>query len=230
MIEILSLPKDEEGIFLERINRFVGLVKVKNDIVKAHVHDTGRLGELLYQGNRVLLKKAYGKERKTQWDVIASMYDGEWILTNSSYHSKIFYETLLKVEDFKEKKFKIRKEVKFGSSRLDFLLLTEGKEILVEVKGCTLRKGDMALFPDAPTERGRKHVYELIERVKAGYEAWLVFLVMHSKAKCFSPNKEQDRAFAEMFYKALESGIKVFPLKYMYDGNTLWFLNSINMC
>ena len=230
MIEVLSLPKDEEGVFLKRINRFVALVKVKNDIVKAHVHDTGRLGELLYPGNRVLLKRAYGKERKTQWDVIASMYDGEWILTNSSYHSKIFYETLLKVEDFKKEKLKVKREVKFGSSRLDFLLLTRDREILVEVKGCTLRKGDVALFPDAPTERGRKHVNELIEATNAGYEAWLVFLIMHSKAECFSPNKKQDRAFADVFYKALASGVKVFPLKYNYDGNNVWFLNKIKMC
>lgn len=230
MVKIISLAGEVEGTFLKRINRFLGFVKIENSEVEVHIHDTGRLGELLYSGNNVLLKRVEGEHRKTQWELIAARFNGEWILTNSSYHSHIFYNTLLRVSDFKIRESNIEREVKFGPHRLDFLLLQGNKKILIEVKGCTLMRHFVALFPDAPTKRGKGHVLSLIEAKNMGYEAWLVFLVMNSKAKCFSPNKEQDKSFSEVFYKALEQGIKVFPLKYMYDGRIIWFLEKIDIC
>ncbi len=230
MIEILHIPYDKEGEFIERVNRFVGKLRVDDEIVLAHIHDTGRLSELLYRGNRVLLKKAKNPHRKTQWDVIAALFDGEWIFTNSSYHSEIFHKTLLKLPEFGLRGFKIKREVKVGTSRLDFVLTEKNRKILVEVKGCTLREEDVAMFPDAPTERGKKHVLELIEAIKDGYEAWLVFLIMHTKARCFSPNRKRDRDFAEVFTQAIQSGVKIIPLKYKYDGRVLWYVDKAGLC
>ncbi len=230
MIEIVSISHDEEGIFLKRVNRFVGLVKLQNEMVEVHVHDTGRLSELLYPGNRVLIRRAKNPSRKTKWDILASFFDGEWILTNSSYHSRIFEETLKKVEEFSGFRFRVKREIVYNHSRLDFLLESGKRRILVEVKGCTLRKGKVALFPDAPTQRGKKHIEELIRAKKEGYGAWIAFVVMHSKAECFMPNREQDPAFTEVFREAISKGVEVLPLKYYYDGMNVYFTERIPLC
>lgn len=230
MIEVLHLPYDKKGIFIERINRFVARVVVGNEVVEAHIHDTGRLSELLYKGNSILLKRAKNSKRRTKWDIIAAFFDGEWILTNSSYHSEIFKNTIEKVPMFKRRGFNITKEVKFGKSRLDFQLREDEKRILVEVKGCTLRKKDVALFPDAPTLRGVRHIYELIEGIKKGYNAWLVFVVMHKKARCFAPNEETDKAFKDALYKAIKKGVLVLPLKYFYDAERIYYIEEIPLC
>ncbi len=227
MIKILSFPGEAEGTLLKRVNRFVGVVKMGEDIVEAHIHDTGRLGELLFEGNRVLLKRAANEKRRTKWDIIAAFFEDEWILTNSSLHSRIFEETLKKVDRFSRHNYIIKREVKLNNSRIDFLLLENNKKIFVEVKGCTLREGNVAFFPDAPTERGRRHVEELTDFVKNGNEAWIVFLVMHSKAEYFAPNEETDSDFARALKQGLRKGLRVIPLKYRYDGVFLYYISSI---
>lgn len=230
MIEVLYLPYDEKGIFIERVNRFVAKIMIKDKIVEAHIHDTGRLSELLYRGNKILLKRAKNKKRKTEWDVISAFFDGDWILTNSTYHSEIFLKTLEKASLFNKHHFEILKEIKFGKSRLDFKLKEDNREILVEVKGCTLRKNHVALFPDAPTLRGTRHVYELIKGIEEGYDAYLVFVIMHKKAQCFAPNIEQDKSFYKAFYTALQHGVKIYPLKYFYDTQDVYFIEKIPLC
>ena len=126
---VMEIPWDAKGTFKERPNRFLGIVditslkKYKSKKVKAHVHDPGRLKELLYPRNQVLLRKATNLNRKTKWDLIAAMYEGEWILVHSGFHRQIAEWVISdpKVSPFKSVKH-IKAEAKFGNSRLDFLL------------------------------------------------------------------------------------------------------------
>ena len=168
MKKIIEIKADKKGIFKERLNKFLGIVDIGYETM-AHIHDSGRLIKILYSGNEILLKKADGK-RKTKWDILAGKYKNKWVFSNSFYHSMIA-KKIIKII-FGE--IKIEKEIKYKNSRIDFLL--NGKMFL-EVKGCTLEKNGMALFPDAPTLRGRKHLKALIDAAENGYDAAILFLI-----------------------------------------------------
>jgi len=225
-VRILDIPYDVEAKFLLRPNRFTGIVEIEGDKEIVHIHDPGRLEELLYMGNRVLLKRADKEERKTKWDLIASRYGNQWVFTNSGYHRKISERMVHMLYPYAE----IRPEVTVGHSRLDFVVKHENKSIGIEVKGCTLTRDGIALFPDAPTERGRKHLETLIEMVENGMEAMLLTLVFRKDSLCFAPNEETDPKFAEVFRKAVENGVDVLPALLEYDGNSVWWTGEIGLC
>ena len=228
---IMNIEPDAEGIFLERINRFLGKVKYNGKDILVHIHDPGRLEELLYKGNLVLLKKSKKAGRKTKWDILAARYEDKWILVNSKYHRQIS-ENIIGEEDISpfRKLELIKPEVKVGDSRIDFLLLKNGKRIWVEVKGCTLKDGDYALFPDAPTKRGKRHIEELEKLIKNGDEGALLILVFHKDAKCFKPNEDRDKEFTKAYFKALNNGLKVYPVVLEYDGKSVIFRGYIPPC
>ena len=237
-VPLFDLTWDVEAIFISRPNRFLGIVDITasdGTIIaneKAHVHDPGRLEELLYQGNRVLLKRATGKHRKTAWDVIAARCGRQWVLVHSGYHRRIA-ETVLGISDISPfgKLKTIKAEVKMGHSRLDFLLTREdGTGMALEVKGCTLTQDGVALFPDAPTERGRRHLETLIELKKSGMDACLLILVFRHNSTCFSPNVQTDPAFSKSFEKAVGAGVEIYPLVFRYDGRKLSYMKKIPLC
>lgn len=184
---VFEISYDSLGKFITRNNRFLGEVLIDGKKTYGHIHDPGRLEELLKKGNDILLKRYDKKNRKTEWEVIAARYGKNWIFINSKFHSSI------------TRKILENSEINVGGSRLDFLLMRKNEKIWVEVKGCTLMIDHIALFPDAPTERGRRHVEKLIKLRKEGNRSVLIFLVFHN-AKCFSPNKERDEKFANIFY------------------------------
>lgn len=163
---IYEIGETEEGIFLERPNRFICKVKLKNNSeVLVHVHDSGRIKELLYEGNIVNIRRAKNIEkRKTQWDLIsARAEDGENILLNSAFHRYIS-ENILRDEEispFGKIDF-LKAEVKIGHSRLDYLLKKDNKEIWLEIKGASLVENKKVIFPDAPSIRATKHLDTLI--------------------------------------------------------------------
>ena len=228
---ILRIKGDAEGSFVERKNRFLAEVKIGNAVHFAHIHDPGRLKELLYPGNAVLLKRYSKEKRKTEWEIIAAKYHGRWVLTNSKFHRPISERIIMDKDispfgDVDE----IKAEVKIGKSRIDYLLLKNGKRIWVEVKGCTLKKGGVALFPDAPTERGRRHVEELHRLLKSGDLAALMILIFHEDAKCFSPNRKMDEKFAKAYDTARRDGLKIYPIKLNYDGRKITFQGLIHLC
>jgi sugar fermentation stimulation protein A len=227
-----------KATFKSRPNRFLGIADItspkkdKKKKVKVHVHDPGRLEELLYPGNQVLLRKAANKNRKTKWDVIAAFHEGNWILTHSGYHREIAEWVLNnpKVSPFK-KVTSIKPEAKVGKSRLDFLLEKKnGKRIWVEVKGCTLAVDGVALFPDAPTERGRRHLETLVKLKKKGDDAAVIILIFRSDAKCFAPNVETDPNFSDTFIKAIKAGVQVYPLVFKFENRALYYINKIPVC
>jgi sugar fermentation stimulation protein A len=208
------------GNYIERPNRFTVAVYVDGERRIAHLRDPGRLRELLIPGNDVILRRAPAGNRKTEFDVIALRRDDEWVLVNSGFHSDLAASIIESsaVDEFQG--FRIEKrEYSFGRSRIDFLL-TSGKErMLVEVKGCTLVRGELALFPDAPTERGRRHVEELEHALSEGYRCSVLFLVFGRGARFFSPNHEMDPEFSSALRRAHEAGVNVIPYTLATDIN-----------
>ncbi len=227
---ILKVPADAEGIFIRRPNRFIAEVSLEGEKVEAHVHDSGRLGELLFPGNRVLLKEYDNPGRRTRWEVIASRYHDSWIFTNSKFHREVS-ERILKDPEISPfpVQGEIRAEVKSGKSRIDFLV-ESNPPVWVEVKGCTLEIDGVATFPDAPTTRGRRHVEELMSLMSRGDRAALLFLIFHRDVRCFSPNTQRDPDFSQTFYRALDEGLEVYPAVLSYDGESIRFHRYIPVC
>ena len=194
LMEIDSLKRAE---LVRRLNRFVLEVKINDRVVKAHLRDSGRLTELMNRGNVVLVREKIRK--KTQYEVFA-IYDGSTpVIVNSSIHSAIGAR-ILEMEGYKI----LKKEVKVGNSRIDLLAEKDGEEILVEIKGCTLVKNKTALFPDAPTERGVRHVKKITET-----HGLLLFLVMRGDAEKMMPNIRTHPEFASALSNALKKGVDV---------------------
>ncbi len=217
---LLEMPCQIQATWIERPNRFLGIVRFQDGTqAKVHVRDPGRLTELLFPGNKVIVNPAPGaaKERKTRFDLVAAAYEDQWVLVNSGYHPAIAGNMLSEpsVSPFVPLRF-IRSEVRYGESRLDFLLKLGNKDldrVLLEVKGCTLARDGMALFPDAPTIRGRRHIQELMKAMDDGYRTALLVLVFRQDASCFSPNRDTDPEFAQVFAHALEMGVECHPVK-----------------
>jgi sugar fermentation stimulation protein A len=213
------------GSFLERPNRFLVIFRTHEIEKKAHLRDPGRLKELLIPGVKLLLRKALNPDsRKTKYDVIAVWSKGIWILINSGFHSDMAVELLESrlVPEFLDYKVK-KREFTFGKSRIDFLLSRGEEKMLLEVKGCTLVEEGLAKFPDAPTERGKRHVEELIGAKSKGMNSAVLFLITREDALIFAPNWVMDPAFSGVLSQAQQKGVKVtaYSFKNILKGNEL---------
>lgn len=233
--KVLQIHTDTEATLIERPNRFLAIVEIDDNgnkrQEKAHVHDPGRLIDILYPGNRLLLRKASNPNRKTGWDVIAGKIDDNWILINSAFHRRISQWVLENdIVDFLSNADSILPEQKYGDSRLDYLILKEGKSIWVEVKGCTMAEDEVASFPDAPTTRGKRHLEELIKARNEGHEAAVLIIVLRPEAECFTANGIIDPAFTETFTKALDAGVKVFPLLFSFEDGAVYYHSQLPLC
>ena len=196
-----------------------------NSVVTCHVHDSGRIRELLFTDNSIGIKKAKeGSIRKTQWDVISALSDDkEDILINSSYHRYIS-EKFLRDEKLSPfgKYSNIKAEVKYGDSRIDYLIEKDDKKIWVEVKGVSLSLNKKAMFPDAPSTRAQKHLKELMKLKEDGDRAAVLLLVFR-ESDTFRPKWETDPKFSELFYEAMEKGVEVYPVQFfLKDGNIMY--------
>ncbi len=222
MKKIYEIKCDEEGIFLERPNRFIAEVMLDNGSLETvHVHDSGRIKELLFKGNRVNIKSASNPNRKTKWDMISAIGDdGEEVLINSAYHRYISENILCDSQLSPFGNFEsLKAEVKYGGSRIDYMLTRNGEKIWVEVKGVSLSEKKVAMFPDAPSTRAHKHLRELMEIVEKGERAAVMLLIFRD-SKYFRPKWETDPIFSELFYEAMEKGVEVYPLQLeLKDGD-----------
>ena len=202
---------DAEGVFVRRLNRFAGLAVVGGREAKIHIHDPGRLQELLFPGAKIWARRRAGG--KTEYYLTAVELEDELVLVDSSLHNKIaawLVESGVVFPGYRV----ARREPAFGMGRFDLLLESPtGGRALVEVKGVTLEAGRRALFPDAPTARGARHMEELARAKAEGYEAYVLFLVFRKKAKSMSPNWEMDRKFAESLLRAHNAGVGVRAVK-----------------
>ncbi len=205
------------AIFRERPNRFIGLVEVNGQLEKAHIADPGRLKELLVSGARGLVQDhgdKPGRKLRYSLDFIYSA-EGHLVSLNTQLPNRIMAHFLAmgNLPGFEGYRIQ-RPEFRFGKSRFDFLLNTPaGQPALLEVKSVTLveeRQGKrVALFPDAPTARGTRHIQELMLAQADGYEARLVFVIQRHDAQCFMPNRRTDLALAEAVEAAILNGVMV---------------------
>ncbi len=198
-----------KGIFLERPNRFIAICNIDGKEEVCHVKNTGRCRELLIKGVTVYLEKSSNPNRKTQYDLIAVEKNNKLINMDSQVVNKVTFEFLPTL--FEDAKF-IKPEYKYGNSRIDFYVETESEKILVEVKGVTLENEGVVCFPDAPTERGIKHLKELQKAVTEGYKAYVMFVVQMYDVKYFEPNAKTHPEFAEELKRARDNG--VIPLAF----------------
>ena len=212
-LPIFEIPDLMKGIFLSRPNRFIGEIEYKGEIETAHIHDPGRLKELLIKGVEVLFTYSKGK---LKYYIKAVSTEKEWVLLDTALHSKIAMKVFGFLPGFSKVK-EIRKEVKIGNSRIDFVL--DG--VPLEVKGVSLVKDSIALFPDAPTERGARHVREIIE-----HNGIILFLVVR-KAKSFAPNIGMDPKFSKNLREARKKGIRIIPVQISFDGRLIYYEGKI---
>ena len=198
-----------EGRFIERPNRFIAKVEIGGVTETVHVKNTGRCRELLVKGTTVYLEKSNNPERKTGYDLIAVLKNGKTLINMDSQIPNAVTEEWLKKGNLFSKDAVIRREVTHNKSRFDFYIEEGGRKIFLEVKGCTLETDGIARFPDAPTERGVKHINELIDCTNLGFEAYILFVIQMKGIKHFEPNNVTHKAFGDALRNAENKGVNI---------------------
>lgn len=208
----MDLGQWKEAKFIERPNRFLARVELQNGIVEAHVPDPGRLEELLLPGKRIRLRAAKAGPRRTSWDVIGVECPAGWVNIDSRLPNLLFGEELREghLEEFPNVR-KVVPEYRFGASVLDFYLEAREGPCLIEVKGCTLVEDGRALFPDAPTARGTRHLRELARAIDVGWRSCLVIVVKREDALLFAPNTHTDPVFSSTLREVHNLGVEIIP-------------------
>ena len=193
----------EKAVFLERPNRFISWVETERGREICHVKNTGRCRELLLPGAALYVQRNENPARKTPLDLICVQKGKTLINMDSQAPNRVVAEWL------QEKGARFHPEYRFGDSRIDFYIEEKGRKILLEVKGVTLEEGGVARFPDAPTERGVKHIRELAGSLKKGYEACVFFVIQMKGIRYMEPNDGTHPAFGDALREAEKAGVRV---------------------
>jgi len=199
-----------QGTFIDRPNRFIANVIIDGKGEKVHVKNTGRCKEILKEGTTIFLEKSSNPNRKTRYSLISAYKKDSLINIDSQVPNTVVYDSILnnKVDEIKDIDL-LKREVTFSNSRFD-LYFEKGKDKgFVEVKGVTLEKNGLSMFPDAPTKRGTKHILEMIKAVEEGYKGYIFFLVQMENIKHFTPNTSMDESFSRALIKAKEKGVNI---------------------
>ena len=207
----MKYNKTVKAEFIERPNRFVAKVNLEGKEIYCHVKNTGRCRELLVPGATVWLEDSENPGRKYRYSLVTVQKGERLVNMDSQAPNKAVYEWLKRGGLF-ENITLLKPESRYGSSRFDFYCEYEGKKAFLEVKGVTLENGNIVSFPDAPTERGARHVSELIECMKDGYEAYIIFVIQMKDVLYFTPNEEHDPIFASVLRKAQSEGVKIIAV------------------
>ena len=209
----------KKGLFISRPNRFIANVTVDGNPEVAHVKNTGRCKELLLEGATVYLQEHNNTNRKTKWSLIGVEKGSQLINMDSQAPNKVFHEWLKKGKLFKDITF-IKPEFTYKNSRLDFYIETKQDKILIEVKGVTLEEAGIAMFPDAPTERGIKHIFELCNSIEEGFKAYIVFVIQMNQINYFTPNIRTHKEFGDALQFASLKGVNIlaFDCNVTEDG------------
>lgn len=203
-----------KAIFLERPNRFIAYVKLNDEIVKCHVKNTGRCKELLIPNVSEVFLEDHGENtsRKTRYSLVKVIKNSRMINMDSQAPNQIAHEWLNSGKLYDDISF-IKREQKYGNSRFDiYYERGDGIKGFMEVKGVTLEEDNVARFPDAPTERGVKHIYELIEAKEAGYEANILFVIQMKEIAHFEPNYITHSEFGQALKEAKEVGVNIMAI------------------
>lgn len=213
-----------KGEFVDRPNRFIANVIINGKTEVCHVKNTGRCKELLIKGATVYLQKADNPNRKTKYDLIAVQKGDRLINMDSQIVNSVAIEYLPKM--FDDITY-IKPECKYGNSRFDIYVETKTDKIFVEVKGVTLENDGVVRFPDAPTERGVKHLKELQKAVTEGYRAYVLFVVQMDNVLYFEPNRETHPEFAETLKNVREKGVNVIACQCDVTPESITIKNQI---
>ena len=198
----------EPAIFLERPNRFIAYVEQAGKREICHVKNTGRCRELLLPGAELYVQRSDNPNRKTALDLIVVRKGNELVNMDSQAPNRVVEEWLRAGNLCGPDAF-VKPECKYGNSRFDFYIEDGERKLFMEVKGVTLEEDGIARFPDAPTERGVKHIQELMECKKAGYEAYLFFVIQMKGVHVLEPNDRTHPAFGETLREAAKAGVQV---------------------
>lgn len=199
------------AVFVDRPNRFIAHVELNGKIEVCHVKNTGRCRELLIPGCRVYVQHQPSPTRKTAYDLIA-VEKGERLLNMDANAPNRIFGEYVRAGRFLRGWSVIRPETTHGDSRFDFYLESPGHRLFAEVKGVTLEDDGVMRFPDAPTERGVKHLEGLARCVQEGYEAWAVFVIQTENVRWMEPNRRTHPAFADALRQAAQAGVHLLAL------------------
>jgi len=214
------------GRFIDRPNRFIAHVEINGQAQTVHVKNTGRCRELLIPGATVYLQHNDDHARKTAWDLIAVEKGERLINMDSQAPNKVVGEWVAS-GGFLPGVTLIRPETRYGNSRFDFYVEANGKGRFIEVKGVTLEENGVVRFPDAPTERGVKHLEELIQATQEGYECWVCFVIQMSGVKHFEPNDVTHPQFGVALRRAARAGVHVLALECRVERDSLTISGTI---
>lgn len=220
----LKYEKVVEGIFLKRPNRFIAHVLIRGKEEIAHVKNTSRCRELLIPGAKLYLEdKRHILGRKTKYSVI-SVYKGDTLINiDSQVPNEVVSEALManKISLHQDVDF-LKREVVYGQSRFDIYMERGQQKCFIEVKGVTLERDRVAAFPDAPTERGARHVREMMDAVQEGYHGIIFFLVKMQTPDHFTLNRKMDPVFADAVCQAQEKGVEILAYDAAVSRNEIW--------
>lgn len=208
------------GEFVSRPNRFIAKVIVEGKEETVHVKNTGRCKELLLPGADVILEISDNLNRKTKYDLISVYKEGLGLVNIDSQAPNKVVKEWLERQGYDT----IKPEYTYGNSRLDFYMEKAGEKYLLEVKGCTLEIDGVGYFPDAPTERGVKHLRELTKAAGEGYHAMAVFVIQMEGVQEVRPNVATHEEFGVALKEAQEAGVEVLPLCCKVTEDELWIL------
>ncbi|MGI6030433.1 MAG: DNA/RNA nuclease SfsA [Eubacteriales bacterium] len=223
-------PNIFPATFLQRPNRFIAHCLIEDQEIICHVKNTGRCRELLIPGCRVYVQHCPSPQRKTQYDLIAVQKGSRLINMDSAAPNRLFVEALrqgtVPLEALQNLTC-VRQEQTFGESRLDFYVEQGNRRGYGELKGVTLEEEGIAYFPDAPTQRGVRHIHTLMETARQGLDAYLIFIVQMENILCLRPNDRTHPAFGEAMREAARAGVSIHAFTCTVTPDTLTLAQSI---
>jgi sugar fermentation stimulation protein A len=220
-----------KGQFVNRDNRFRVQVQVGVNTVAAHLPNPGRLEELLIPGRDVWLKPVENPKRRTAYSLSLIAHQGRLVSVNSHLPNYLVAKALEchQITIF-EAQARIQREVRFGNSRIDFLVQEPRAPCWLEVKSVTLVVDQQARFPDAPTSRGSRHLRELMHAVNQGQHAMVLFVVQRDDAISFAPQDETDPTFGQTLRAAAQAGVEVRAVRCAITHQAIWIRDEIPVC
>ena len=213
------------GRFQARPNRFIAHVEIDGHTEVVHVKNTGRCRELLTVGAKIWCQKSSNPNRKTQYDLIA-VEKGERLINMDSQAPNLAAKEWLTAGGLGEIE-NLRAETKHGDSRFDFSFTKEGKTCFLEVKGVTMEKDGICAFPDAPTERGAKHLRGLTDAAREEYGAYVLFVIQMADVKYLHPNDTTDPEFGKAIREAAKKGVHVMAVDCAVDIGSMAIRNQV---
>ncbi len=218
----------EPAVFLERPNRFIAYVETARGREICHVKNTGRCRELLVPGAQVYVQRNHNPGRKTPLDLITVKKGDRLVNMDSQVPNRVAARWVLE-SGFVSPLAAVKMEKKYGNSRFDLYMEDGERKIFMEVKGVTLEEDGVVRFPDAPTERGVKHLKELIAAHAEGYEAAVLFVIQMNRIRYLEPNDRTHAAFGEALRQAAEAGVQIMAIDCLIEPDGIYPGNRVEV-